>query len=87
MCFLNLPLRFSKLQVDDLRSASRVSAALSLIFFQMNSILVESVSKQSRDVGLELTMLVEILGGVVWELSLESVGIGGGAILPNASFF
>ena len=64
-----------------------MSAALSLIFFQMNLILVESVSKQSLDVGLELTMLVGNLGGVVLELSLENFGIGGGTILPNASFF
>ena len=61
-----------------------MSTALSLIFFQMN---VESVSKQSLDVDLELTMLFGILGGVVLELSLESFGIGGGTILPNAPFF
>ena len=64
-----------------------MSAALSLIFFRMNLILVESVSKQSLDVGLELTILVEILGGVVWELSLECLGFGGNTMLPHAFFF
>ena len=64
-----------------------MSATMSLIFFRMNLILVGSVSKQSLDVGLELTTLVGNLGGVVLELCLESLGIGGGTILPNASFF
>ena len=53
----------------------------------MNLILVESVPKQSLDVGFELTMLVEIQSGVELKLSLESLGFGGGTILPNVSFF
>ena len=53
----------------------------------MNLILVESVSKLSLDVGFELTMLVDIQSGVELKLSLESLGFGGGTILPNASFF
>ena len=66
MCFFKPPAQILEAGgFEDLKSASRVSAALSLIFFRMTFILVESVSRQSLDVGLELTILVEIGWGRV----------------------